>query len=222
MKLHILTIIISFSCIFCIFYNNAILAKTLVYKETTGSKSHTNEITISSASDGYLIKTTNIKETTEHNIDSKFALLMWKYKTTEKETDINSKRVGNVIYTKGMFEGEQIEKELKVDKYPWYQEWGLSLESFITSDKKSTYFWSINPDNLAITKFIATKEKTETIKVNGEKVETIYVKITFPGLLSLVWHGDFWFRNSDGREVCSKLKQSPFACQTVSELINEK
>ena len=130
--------------------------------------------------------------------------LKWNYEDPANGTDIFAERIGNSISITGQYKNEEYEDQLEVDNDPWYQDWGLGLQAFITSDNATTTFWSMSSNDLKkITKFEVYKEKIEKLQINGEKIETVYVKISLPGALKLFWSGDMWFRKSDGTSVIS-------------------
>ena len=63
----------------------------------------------------------------------------------------------------------------------------------------------------------AENKGVETITVSGKKVEAIRVKWGLTGLRSKFYGQTFWFRQSDGVYLKSKVEHSEF-----SELVSEE
>ncbi len=199
--------------------------QALLYRETTEGKDFTREMTIDTLENGYLIKTTTVeRDEMTYYTDPSFSFLKWEYHNPENGTDISAERLGNTIFITGQFKNEKYEGKLRIDDLPWYQDpsWGIGLRAFVNSDKNSTCFWAMNPNNLRIYKFEAKKEGIETIEVNGRGIESVYVRVTMAGWMKVMWHGDIWFRKSDGTYVFSKIGKGPRAPVTTVQLIREK
>ena len=173
---------------------------------------------------GYLIKTTTAnRDEMTYYTDPFFSTLKWKYYNPESGTDISAERLENTIHITGQFKNKKYEEKIKIDNLPWYQDkdWGLGLKSFINSDKDSTLFWSIDQNSFRIAKFEAKKEKPEIIDINGQKTESIHVKLSLAGWMKVFWGGgEMWFRKSDGRLVLEKM--NPDDPNEITQLIEER
>ena len=203
---------------------NITFAQTLLYKETTSGRDSNIETVINRVENGYLVKVINSnKDEMTYYTNASFSVLKWKYDNPENGTDISAGRSGNTISITGQFESRKYEEKLMIDHLPWYQDWGLGLKAFIASDKNSTCFWFINLHDLKKTKFEACKKKIEIIEVNGQEIESVYVKISLTGWMKVLWSGAMWFRKSDGTYVYSKMKeQGPTGPITIRQLIKEE
>ena len=127
----------------------------------------------------------------------------------------------NTIHLTGFQNGNKISKRFTLDGSPWKQLFTVELRSFVVSYKASTSFWLISPDVLDIVKFVATKHGLKTVVVRDRRYEAQHVKITFAGLLSVFWKGDFWYRQSDGTYLLYRGNHGPGTPIANLELIQE-
>lgn len=67
----------------------------------------------------------------------------------------------------------------------------------------------MGPGNLKCGKFTAKRRREGTVRVLGEEVEAVLVRVAMSGWKSRFWHADFWFRKSDGRYVTMEGKDGP-------------
>jgi hypothetical protein len=222
MHLRKKSVILVLAVIFCIICAGSVFAQTLVYKNIISGKEFNSESVTTKADNGYAVKITNSSNKTESifNTDTAFSNLKWKCTNPEEGTDFVAERSGNVIMLSGSFKNKKVEEKYKIDEIAWYQDWGLGLKSFINSDKDSTLFWSIDPNKLRIAKFEAKKEKTEKVPVNGQDIETVYVKANLTGFLKLFWSGEMWFKKTNGTAVIYKM--NPKDPKDISQLLEEK
>lgn len=199
-------------------------AQTLIYRITTSNKEANRKTVITKLSDGYLIKTSNSlnKDESTYSTDFSFSILHWNFQSLERGVNVSAKRMDNIIFVTGQIKDNQINEKFEIDNLPWYQEWGWGLRPNIISNKDTVRFWTLNSDFQQIAKFEAKKEKPETIELNGQKIESLYVKIRLTGVRKLLWSGDMWFRKSDGAFLYSKMKNGPTGPITIMQLINER
>ncbi len=207
-----------------IFFNTICYGGTFTYMGSIKDMVYTNEITVSSTSDGYLIKTKSVSNAVmEIETDHGFAQTAWILHDGVNNIEITAKRTGNIIAISGIFKGKQYNKEVKIDKSPWYEAWGNGLTAFAISKEKTEDFWSINPSDINMTaKFKANKIGAEKINVNGSQIEAVHIKVSLTGLLESFFSCDYWFRASDGREVLSKIPGGPGKSPVITELIGEE
>jgi hypothetical protein len=199
-------------------------AQTLLYKITTSNKEFNRKTVITKLDNGYLIKTSNLlnKDESTYSTDLSFSIIQWNFHSSEKGANIFAKRMDNIIFVTGQIKDKQINEKIEIDNLPWYQEWGWGLRAHIISNKEPIRFWTLNSNFQQIAKFEAKKEKPETIELNGQKIESVYVKIRLTGVMKLLWSGDMWFRKSDGVFLYSKMKDGSTGPITIMQLINER
>lgn len=204
------------------------LCETLVYKQIIGDEVVIHTYIIASIDSGYSIHLTRKSESQEiyeeFNLDSLFHTQRWKYCNPSKQTDISVIRRKNVILLSGTHNGERINKSYEIDSIPWAQLFPIGLENFVQSAQKKMKFYAIStmsPAEMKIAKFTAKVRNNETISCNGGTVDAIHVRISFSGLMSILWHGDCWFRKSDGRYIKWDAPGPPGYPHSLVELITE-
>jgi len=75
---------------------------------------------------------------------------------------------------------------------------------------------------MKITSFTVKRlKKPEVIKIMGQDVPAVHIKISLSGLLSMFWTGHYWFRQQDGVFVRYRGKSGPGKQVSVMELTEE-
>jgi len=200
---------------------NSVQAENISYKMITERKIDYETSTISSNDVGFSIETEwkGFKFITHTDFDHN--TLRWESINEKKEINVIFKRIENFLEATGVYKGKLYEKKFSIDKNPWFQDWNLGLKNFVFSDKPSISFWSIEPEELMVTKFKAIRGKITNISINGENLETLHLKVTLEGFAGMFWHADYWFRKSDGRMVISRMAQGAGVPITTTELYKE-
>jgi hypothetical protein len=194
-------------------------AEQLIFQSADGVSS---EILVQPREGGYSVTSKALGAQSEATTDAAFATLQWVYHYPAGSADVTCKRSGNSILVDGIIKGRKIEKTHAIDGNPWYQDWGLGLRAFIRGRDTRWQFWSVNPgDPGAIAKFEATKEGEESLTFNGAPVETMRVKVSLPGFLSIFFQADFWFRASDGVLVRWKFPRGSGKPALVTDLVTD-
>jgi len=217
-----------FPVLFLIFFLSAnnVLSKEYVFKVNEKGLEYQNFVRIEKLEDGYYLKSLETKEDSkdsviEAKLNKEFETVEWKYKNPKKNLDVLAVREGNKITITGAFDGKaNNKKELNIDARPWHQIFQLGLMKFAVTDTKvnSIEFWGLRPDSPETAGVLAaSKDKLETIEINGKIIETSKLRIGLAGWLSIFWTGDYWFRLSDGLYI----KARPTG-NVVAELIEEK
>ena len=199
-----------------------------VYEEKTGDEVTTHRFNIVPANNGYSItlqSTTGssvIKQTFE--LDKNLSALSWTFEYPGENIHVAASRTANTIRLKGRGRGKEIDKTFEIDEMPWNQTFNIGLEGFALGKESSMKFWAIGtkgPGYMKITRFKVKRKGNETIDVNGQKVEAVYVTISLTGLLSMFWTGHYWFRQADGTFLRYKGKNGPGKPVSVMELVSE-
>ena len=151
---------------------------------------------------------------TEAKLNMDFETIEWKFSNPKKNINVKAVRTGNKIFVTGTFDKkENNKKEINIDDRKWQQIYQLGMMKFAVKEAKgkNIEFWCLNPDDPGNAMVIAAaKEGTETIMLNGRKIETARLRICLAGLLSVFWTGDYWFRVSDGFFVRAKVSGDIF------------
>ena len=67
-------------------------------------------------------------------------IVTWNYRNGAAGTAITAVRNRTSITAKGVFKGKPYGKTYAIDENPWFEVWGLGVEAFAKSDKKSEPF----------------------------------------------------------------------------------
>jgi hypothetical protein len=62
---------------------------------------------------------------------------------------------------------------------------------------------------MKLARFVARKEESDFVNLNGEKTEAIRPSIRFTRFLSPIWHGAAWYRVLDGGFVYFTSSAAP-------------
>lgn len=111
---------------------------------------------------------------------------------------VTAERVGNTIRIKDTRNRDSVQREVRIDKAPWFQPLSYALGRFSRSHRDSVVFWTIRPDNLKVVKLRATNLGKEEARTQTGLVPARKVSITLDGFLSHFWEAHYWFRQSDG------------------------
>jgi len=207
----------------------SVWAETRVYKETVGKKVIFHNCLIEPTPEGYFFKLTKmsdqLEDEAEFELDSSFSTLKWTYRNPKKKTAVTAYREGNIIFLSGAYEEKNVNKKFKINDLPWKQILSIDLEKFVAAGEKDATFWAIGvegPSAMKITELSAKVKDEETISVNEKEEEAIRIRISMTGIMSVLWHGDYWFRKSDYRFVRYEGDSGPGTPRSIIELIQEE
>jgi hypothetical protein len=205
-------------------------AETLTYREVDGDRRTTHRITITPAAPGYSVELTSrrdggatVRQT--FRIAAGLSTQAWTFSDPGRGMELAAALRGGEIVLSGSFQGKKVDERFDADGAPWNQLFQMGLGPFVLSGRKSMSFRSIGtqgPGELKIGKMSVTRQGEETIERSGRTVAAVHVRISLSGLLSVFWHGDYWYRKSDGRFLRYRGKNRSGGPVAVSELIEEK
>ena len=204
-------------------------AGTLTYREVEGEAVASHVLNIIPAGDGFRIElaTTRagavVRQTFRTAAD--LSTLAWTFSDPARRMELTAGLDGESIFLRGSVRGEKVEKKFAAAGPPWNQLFQMGLGAFVESGAASCQFRSIGtqgPGELKIGKFTVKRQETEKITLAGKEISAIHLRISLSGLLSIFWHGDYWFRPGDGRFLRYRGKNRPGGPQAVSELVEEK
>jgi hypothetical protein len=124
--------------------------------------------------------------------------LTWSMDDPTKEISIKALRKKNILFLHGRFNGETIDRHIRIDSAPWFQATSLSLKKFVTSDQKKIEFWTFRVSNLKAYKLSATKIGRVRLTMAEKPIETIKIEMRLTGWRSYFWKSDYWFKADDG------------------------
>lgn len=201
-------------------------AETLTYRESEGAAVASHFLSIVPEEQGFRVELTT---TREDGVIRQFirtaadlSTLAWTFSDPGRQMELEAKLRGEDIVLSGTFRGKKIEKKFAVSDMPWNQLFQVGLGPFVLSKAKSMQFRSIGtqgPGELKIGKFTVTRKDDEKITIAGKEVVAAHLRIALSGLLSIFWHGDYWYRKTEGRFLRYRGKNKSGGPVSVSELV---
>ena len=204
-------------------------AETLTYREVEGSVTVTHAIVITATPPGYSIELTStrtggitIRQMFRTAAD--FSTLALTFSDPGRQMELDARRIGEFIVLAGSSAGKKVEKKLPGAGATWNQLFQIGMGPIVLSGKAELKFCSIGtegPGELKMGKFTATRENEEKILLGGKEIAAVHLRVSLSGLLSIFWHGDYWYRQSDGRFLRFRGKNRPGGPEAVLELVGE-
>jgi hypothetical protein len=204
-------------------------AETLTYREVEGGMVTTHVISIRPGEPGYIVELETKREAGSVRqtfmIASDYSTLAWTFSDPVRGMELAAAVRGEKIILSGSFQGKKIDKRFDAAGPPWNQLFQMGLGPFVLSGKKGMSFRSIGtqgPGELKIGKMTVTRKENALVTIAGRDAAAVHVRISLSGILSMFWHGDYWYRQSDGRFLRYRGKNRPGGPVAVSEWIEEK
>ena len=218
------------AAVVCILLFGSLLsAETLIYKEIEGEIFVTHTLIITAVPAGFRVELESrhsrgnmVRQTFRTSAD--LATLAWTFSDPERQMELDARLLGKDIVLTGHSRGDKVEKKFSSAGAPWNQLFQMGLPPFVRGKEKGFQFRSIGtqgPGEMKIGKFTVTRRADEKITLAGKEITAIRLRISLSGLLSIFWHGDYWYRHGDGRFLRYRGKNRPGGPIAVSELIGE-
>lgn len=211
------------------FVSLCVWSEIRVYRETVGKKVIFHNYTIEPMAEGYLIKlvkmSDELEDEAEFELDSSLATLKWFYRNPKKKTAVTAYQENNFISLSGTYEEKKLNKKFKINDSPWKQIISLDLENFVSTGEKEVTFWAIGiegPGAMKISELSAKLKNEETVTVDEKEVDAIRIRISMTGIMSVLWHGDYWYRKSDNKFIRYEGDSGPGTPLSITELIQEE
>lgn len=212
------------------FFSPLPAAETLTYREVEGGILVTHTIVITPAPQGYRSELASRREQggtvrqTFHTA-ADLTTLAWTFSDLSRQMELAAGLEGKTIVLRGSVRGKKVEKKFPAAGPPWNQLFQMGLGIFALKEDGSSQFRSIGtqgPGEMKIGKFTVKRQETEKIILSGKEFSAIHLRISLSGLLSIFWHGDYWYRQGDGRFLRYRGKNRSGGPEAVSELVWEK
>jgi hypothetical protein len=202
-------------------------AETLTYREIEGEITVTHTIVITPAPPGYSIELASrrsgggmVRQTFRCAAD--LSTLDWAFIDPGRQMELYARLQGEAIVLSGTLRGKKVEKKFTASGAPWNQLFQMGLEPFVFSKENNFQFRSIGtqgPGEMKIGKFTVARKDDEMINLGGTDITAVHLRIALSGLLSIFWHGDYWYQKTDGRFLRYRGKNRPGGPVAISELI---
>lgn len=207
-----------------------VYGESLTYREIEGENTVTHNIDVTPAQSGYRIELASsrvgggtIRQTfmTAANLNT----LSWTFSDPERQMEWSAELRGDAVILSGLTRSRKVDKKFKVGDLPWNQLFQMGLEPFAVSASRGLKFCSIGtqgPGEMKMGKFTVSRQGGEKISSGGKEIAAVRLRVSLSGLLSIFWHGDYWYRQSDGRFLRYRGKNRPGGSVAVSELVEER
>lgn len=205
-------------------------ALTLVYVEGAGDGTTRHTIVVEPVPGGFTVEVAieragRVVVFQELETDPGFSVRKWRWVEEAEATDVTVVREGPTISLAGQREGRKIERRFTVGDDPWYQLFPLGLEPLALAARGSAKFWAIGTSGIAamrIGQFRAVVAGPEQVSWGGGQVAAVRVRISLAGPISILWHGDYWYRAADGRHLFAVSDRGPGTRGMRMELTEER
>lgn len=202
---------------------------TLTYREAEGNDISTHVISVRSDGDGLQVELSTTRGAAlarqTFRVDASLATREWTFSDPQRRMELAAAIQGNKIVLSGSFKGKRVDKRFAAGGPPWNQLFQMGLGPFVLSEIEDLTFRSIGtqgPGELKIGKMSVTRKGDEEIELLGQKVLAVRLRISLSGLLAMFWHGDYWYRKSDGLFLRYRGKNRKGGPIAVSELVAEE
>lgn len=205
-------------------------ALTLVYTEQSAGETTRHTFVIEPADGGFSVEVISEREGRvvvfqELETDPGFSTLSWRWVEEAEATDVTAVRDGSTISLAGRREGRNLSRKFTIGADPWYQLFPLGLEPLALSARGSAKFWAIGTTGISamrVGSFRAVVAGLEEVEWGGTRVPAIRVRVSLAGPISILWHGDYWYRPGDGRNLVSSSDRGPATPGLKIELTEER
>jgi hypothetical protein len=166
------------------------------FTEHTGAAQSSHTWTIQHTVKGMEIRWISPDKSFFNRCDEEGNTVEWRLRDSTE--DITARRSGNLITLAGSRAGKKIQKDISIDKSPWFQPISYALGRFSQSHLDTVAFWTIRPDNLDVVKLLATRGGEDQLTTRDGPLLARKIRISLDGILSHFWTANYWFRDSDG------------------------
>ena len=213
-----------------VLFTSPLFAATLTYKFFAGKDTAVSSCIISKDSAGTVISTEWRSDTAnmvnELRIDLSGADRSWKAAERMKGTNVLLVKSGDSLVLSGTFRGKPVSRTYALKGVAWKQMMPFDLRDFALSSAASLTFTGIalvGPYALKPYTMRARRMGEETVDLRrGTPVPAVHIRIAPTGLFSALWHGDYWFRKSDGLFVKSISSGMPGSPGATMVLVDER
>ena len=202
---------------------------TLTYREVEGVDTAMHAIVVQPREDGFRVELSTRRGSSVVRqvffIAADLSTRAWTFSDPARAMELDASILDGRIVLSGSFKGKKVDKRFNAGGPPWNQLFQVGLGPFALSGGEGTSFRSIGtqgPGELKIGKMSVTRRGEEEIELNGRKVHAVHLRISLSGLLSIFWHGDYWYRKSDGLFLRYRGKNRSGGPVAVSELVAEE
>jgi hypothetical protein len=187
------------------------------YTETHGQKVITIEYRVTRAAEEVTASSTGGDTTELVSWHEGAGTIDWQMTDPAAGSVFHGRRNGDVIHVTGTLKNRKVDRDVRVDKAPWYQVFGPLLDELLPAGVDQKEFWVVDPGDLAPHKMQVKRAGAERIMIKGTAIDAVRVHFSPAGALAPFWGADFWYRQSDEMYVSSRLPENGGVTLTTIE-----
>jgi hypothetical protein len=199
---------------------------TLIFRESTGQNQKTVSYGLESTDDLVQIEADFEDELQKVITDTDLHTKRLEIFFPENSTVVSIRREDDRL----VIDGEKTRSIEVEPEIPWYQVL-LSLKGFVMSGERKTLFYTLSANfderlsrgrGIQLLQLVARRNGEEVLEINGKKIKTVRVVVTFNDIRSLFWKAHYWYRESDGMLVrYTEVRGAPGTPETLGVLVEE-
>ncbi len=167
------------------------------YREQTGKTAHTYSWKMDTQGNNVLITLVEPDATYTNLCAPDGSTLAWSM-LASPHTDVRAERKAEILHVQGSFQGQPVDKQLRLGNKPWFQSVSYALGRMVALERDKASFLFLRSDKLellAMRAELAGKEEVAT--TDGERVAAQRVRIKLDSLVAAFWEASYWFRLPD-------------------------
>jgi hypothetical protein len=197
----------------------------LVLRDREAGKEGTARASVTRSADSITITVeSGAGDTQTASADPSFAARRVAYEDPSTKTSYEALRQDRSILVRGTLKGKPLARTLAIDDSRWLPLLEVSLPRWVQdAGSRQASFWVIDLPTAEMHKMIAEKVGRERIRVAGEEVEAIKVRMLTQGVPAVIWSSPWWFRAEDGTFLRYEMARGmPGTPKTIRELVAEE
>lgn len=197
----------------------------LVLRDHEAGKEGTARASVTRGADSITITVESGEgDTQTASADPSFAARRVVYQDPAEKTSYEAVRQDRSILVRGTLKGKPLARTLAIDDSHWLPLLEVSLPRWVLdAGSRQSSFWVIDLPTAEMHKMVAEKVGRERIRVAGEEVEAIKVRMLTQGVPAVIWSSPWWFRAADGTFLRYEMARGmPGTPKTIRELVTEE
>lgn len=172
-------------------------AHVLHYREQTGKTAHTYSWKMDTQGNNVLITLVEPDATYTNLCAPDGSTLAWSM-LASPHTDVRAERKAEILHVQGSFQGQPVDKQLRLGNKPWFQSVSYALGRMVALERDKASFLFLRSDKLELLAMRAELAgKKEVATTDGERVAAQRVRIKLDSLVAAFWEASYWFRLPD-------------------------
>lgn len=178
------------------------------YTETRGQKVTTVEYRVTWAAEEATASSTGGSTASSIRWRRGTGTYDWQMADPAAGSVLHGERSGDVIHVTGTLKNRKVDRDVRVDGAPWYQVFGPLMDELLASGLDQKEFWVVDPGDCAPHKMQVKRAGRERVTIRGSTIDAVRIHFSPAGALAPFWGADFWYRQSDGMYVSSRLPEN--------------